>query len=109
MSYRGATPQMLGYVLPILLEARRPVAAILQDGGQRISHAVISILTEARPGKGRGEGGAQNGAEDDRQCQGLLPPFLGGAILHPPFFFFGSGGIALKLPQMVLLLLGNQL
>ena len=35
----------------------------------------------------------------------LLPPILGGANLHPPFFNFGPGGIALKLPQGVLLLL----
>ena len=75
---------------------------------------VLPILTEAWPGKGRGGGEAQN----DRQCQGLLPPifwglglrrgasasktknspgafapiFGGVQILHPLFLNFGPRG-----------------
>ena len=103
---------------------------------------VLPILTEAWPGKGRGggllpplnskfagashtnphEGTAREGGkvQNDLQCQGLLPPFLGGAthslsevrfcltmfhrgLLPPilggaqictPFLNFGPGGIA---------------
>ena len=51
---------------------------------------VIPILTKAE----RGGGGAQNGAGNDRQCQGLLPPFFGSSNLHLLFLNFGPGGIA---------------
>ena len=48
---------------------------------------------------------AANRATNSIFSRGCCPPFLGGAILHPPFLNFGPGRNALKLPQVSHILL----
>ena len=70
---QGPCPRKLGCVLTILTAARRQPSCT------------------AREGEGRGE------AQNDPQCQGLLPPIVGWAqSLHPSFFLILGPG---QLPQ----------
>ena len=94
MSYGGPAPQMLGYVLPILTEARRPPSC--KDGGIYSSSLTVGyaipIRTAAAGPKTENSPGLLPPKLKIRR--GLLPPIFGGVNLHPPYLNFGPVGIA---------------
>ena len=83
------------------MEARQP-AAILQDDGLRTAfyHSAqrYDCTTSHRAAA------APKLTKTQNSPRGLLPPFLGGSLLHP-FFNLGPGGIALGWTQKTPLLL----